>query len=263
MGMPGSDPGGELVRIVLKPDAWLAVSNTTGLFVFDSNGQRVENSDAVAQPERIGALYFDTVPADETLCLTPSASSAANSRGFMLGNIAAVQEWSLGTQDMLDRLKSNIQDLSAFLDATRSCPAASDFASWSVAVSCSWADDALITGLLVASANGTNAVGSGGAAGASEGGNSGFGDAGAPGSGAAPSLNGGGAAGFGGDLVVDPPVNSPTPFQSIPNEYAYDQSLALVNQSYLSQPAQIAAIIEALQGDLFDPDPLIVTPGSP
>ena len=43
----------------------------------------------------------------------------------------------------------------------------------------------------------------------------------------------------------------------------YDEALAIPSPNYLPAPAQIATMIETLQGDLFEPDPLVVTPGSP
>jgi len=43
---------------------------------------------------------------------------------------------------------------------------------------------------------------------------------------------------------------------------AYQQALAIPSDLYLPVPAQLAGIIETLQGDLFEPDPLLVTPGS-
>jgi hypothetical protein len=46
-------------------------------------------------------------------------------------------------------------------------------------------------------------------------------------------------------------------------ELSYDRALALPNANYFAAPAPIAAIIETLAGDLFKPDPWIVTPGSP
>ncbi|MEO6602169.1 MAG: hypothetical protein ABIQ16_19970 [Polyangiaceae bacterium] len=43
----------------------------------------------------------------------------------------------------------------------------------------------------------------------------------------------------------------------------YEQALAIPSANYLPFPQQVAAIIQTLQGDLFDPYPLVVKPGSP
>jgi hypothetical protein len=45
--------------------------------------------------------------------------------------------------------------------------------------------------------------------------------------------------------------------------YAYAHALAIPTSDYFDAPPQLAALIDKLQGDLFEPDPLVVTPGSP
>ena len=48
------------------------------------------------------------------------------------------------------------------------------------------------------------------------------------------------------------------------SEYlAYEQSLATASASYVASPARLAALIETLQADLFELDPLVVNAGSP
>jgi hypothetical protein len=42
---------------------------------------------------------------------------------------------------------------------------------------------------------------------------------------------------------------------------AYEAALAMPSPLYLPAPAEIATLLDTLQGDLFDPDPLIVRPG--
>jgi hypothetical protein len=44
---------------------------------------------------------------------------------------------------------------------------------------------------------------------------------------------------------------------------AYERSLAIPSDNYLPLPERIATMIETLQGDLFELDPLVVKPGSP
>lgn len=219
MGWPGHDPGGNLLRIVLKPDAYVAVLQPGTLAVFDGQERPVAPADALAHPERIGALFFD--PA-----ISGCQGGGLSYREFLVGNLAAIQEWSFGTQPALDRLNSNIRQLTRFLNNIRSCPNSADEPVWAQNALCTWVDP-------LASLP--------------------FGAAGAPGT----ADSGVGSAGG----------LSPEPGPSLPGigteELSYDQALALPNANYFAAPAPIATIIETLTGDLFKPDPWIVTPGSP
>lgn len=222
MGWPGHDPGGNLLRIVLKPDAYVAVLQPGRLEVIDGQGRPVATTDALAHPERIGAIFFDTS--------TPGCSSAGSGyREFLVGNLAAIEEWSFGTQFALDRLNSNIRQLARFLNNIRSCPNSSDEPIWAQDAHCTWSDP--LTTLV---------LGAAGAAGAPGTADSGVGSVGGTGLESGP---------------VPPGIGT--------EELSYDRALALPNANYFAAPAPIAAIIETLTGDLFKPDPWIVTPGSP
>jgi hypothetical protein len=247
MGSPGQDPGGQLLRIVIKPEAWLVIVEGRQIWVFDAEQQVVTAADALAHPERVGAIYFDSAYLDPNGC----GSIGVGEREFLLGNLAMVEEWSIGTQPIADRINANIAQLTRFLENSRSCPVTSDAFSWTQSVLCSWASQ----------------VGGAGQAGAS-----GFDPSATPG--------GAGAGGFPSKSEgVAGMAGAPTPDQSAPfgfnpvnfsglqanstEEFAYDQALANPSANYLAAPAQLAAIIETLEGDLFEPDPLVVTPGSP
>jgi hypothetical protein len=227
MGWPGRDPGGQLVRIVLKPQAWLAFAEAGALWVFDAQQQPVAPADALANQGLIGAIYFDSSFSNPDPCL----SGSGGYREFLLGNLAMVQEWSVGTQLIHDRVLGNVAQLTRFLNGIRSCPITTNASEWAQSIVCSWQDERIGVGV--------NGAGGFGAAGAS-----GFGE---------PSA---GTAGFGGT-----PVSGPT--ASGTEQSAYEQALAIPNPNYLPAPMQIATMIETLQGDLFEPDPLVVTPGSP
>ncbi|HWZ93256.1 MAG TPA: hypothetical protein VNW92_30560 [Polyangiaceae bacterium] len=229
MGWPGQDPGGQLVRIVLKPEAWLAFSADGVLSVFDAQQQPVSPETALANQALIGAIYFDSSPSNLGDC----ASETSGYRGFLLGNLAMVKEWSVGTQLIHDRLLANIGQLTQFLNSTRSCPVANDSNTWAQVMLCLWQNE---RGSLGATDTGAGGFGNAGAGG--------FGDAGV------------GGAGFGG-------ASASAPIAGGTEEAAYDQALAFATPNYLPAPMQIATIIETLQGDLFEPDPLVVTPGNP
>ena len=195
MGWPGEDYGGQLLRIVLKAEAWVVVVGSGTLFVTDAQHQPIPLADALANPGRVGAIFYQR-DGDAGGPQCGSFTGGGNGyREFVLGNLAMVQEWSLGTQQILDRLQANIAQLTRFFEQARACPPfLTNAAAWNAAVSCSW--------------------------------------------------------------------SAPTdgPFSE---QVAYEQALSIPSENYLPEPKRIAQIIETLQGDLFQPDPLVVIPGSP
>ena len=195
IGPEGEDPGKNLLRIVLKPQAWLAVVENGTIEVLDMQNQRIQLADAAAAPERFGAILhqrdgFEGGPQ----CNGATGGTSVGFREFIVSNLGVVQEWSLGTEQIRAHLDGNIADLSKFLARTRACPDQTDQLSWNHQVVCNW-----------------------------QAGN--FGD-----------------------------VNELS---------AYQQALAIPTSNYFDAPPQLAALIDKLQGDLFEPDPLVVTPGSP
>ncbi|MEI9935945.1 MAG: hypothetical protein WDO69_01845 [Pseudomonadota bacterium] len=194
MGWPGEDYGRNLLRIVLKPEAWVVVAREGDLTVFDLQNQPVSLDQALANPTRLGAIFYEQ---DEFAGGPPcSANFSVGSNGyreFIVGNLAMVEEWSLGTQQIRDRLSANIDQLSSFFERVRVCPVTSSAQQWNLRVVCQWdSGSAELTELS-----------------------------------------------------------------------AYEQALAIPSDDYLAVPERIAALIETLQGDLFELDPLVVTPGSP
>src|SRR6478609_3505590 len=193
MGWPGEDYGGNLLRIVLKPEAWIVIVKNGDLTVFDQQNRLVPLSDALANPTRLGAIFYEKgANSGGPSCGGSFVSGSNGYREFILGNLAMVEEWSIGTQQIRDRLSANIEQLTTFLPRIRSCPVTSSAQQWNLAVVCRW------------------------------------------------------------DLAGAPNTESD----------AYERALAIPSDNYLAVPERIAAMIETLQGDLFEPDPLVVTPGS-
>lgn len=194
MGWPGEDYGGNLLRIVLKPEAWVAVVRNGDLTVLDLRNQQVPLTEVLADPARIGAIFFQKDGATGGPSCGGSFVSGSNGyREYILGNLAMVEEWSLGTQAIRDRLSESIERLSTFLQRMRACPVTSSAQQWNLSVVCNWQTDGPATSELD----------------------------------------------------------------------AYERSLAIPSENYLAVPGRIATMIETLQGDLFEPDPLVVTPGRP
>jgi len=194
MGWPGEDYGRNLLRIVLRPEAWVAVVTGGDLAVFDLQNERVSLAQALANPTRLAAIFYQHDFGGST-CNGTFAGSGSGYREFIVGNLAMVEEWSLGTQQIRDRLSANITQLSSFLVHFRSCPFTGSAQNWNLGVVCLWA-------------------------------------------------GGGGSA-------------------ELTELSAYAQALAFLNDNYLAVPDRIAAMLEPLHGDLFQLDPLVVTPGSP
>jgi hypothetical protein len=195
LGWPGEDYGSNLLRVVLRPEAWLVIVWGGVLSVSDLDNRPVAVSEALLHPERIGAIYYvRDASVGGPSCNSTFVDGKNGYREFILGNLAMVEEWSLGTQTIRDRLVANIADLTRFLSQVRVCPRSENSVEWNRKVVCNWGGD----------------------------------------------------------------------FNDVTDEWmVYEQALALPSANYLPMPQQIAAIIETLQGDLFEPDPLVVKPGSP
>jgi len=194
MGWPDEDYGGNLVRVVLKPEAWVVLVARGAVSVVDQQNQPVSLADALANPTRLGAIFYQKDGfAGGPSCQGSFISGGNGYREFILGNLAMVEEWSIGTQQIRDRLSANVDQLSNFLQRTRECPITSSAEQWNLTVVCGWDRGGVPTSELD----------------------------------------------------------------------AYEQSLAIPSDNYLAVPERIAAMIETLQGDLFEPDPLVITPGRP
>jgi len=120
MGWPGEDYGGELVRMVLRPESWIVHFHEDGTFlVFDLDNRPVYFEDALATPERIAAIYF----VKTTFSDYGSFSECSGGyREFILGNEAMIEEWSVGTQQMRDVLVADAERMDAFVQRIRENP---------------------------------------------------------------------------------------------------------------------------------------------
>jgi len=136
LGWPGETYGTQLLEIELKPEAWIAVFRRDSLSVRDAQGEVVPIETALANPERIGAIYYES-SADEAsgYCGTFSFG-AVGFREFILGNISMVQRWALATPEIAQRLENDIAALEALRELL-AC-ASPEQAFWSDAVSCNW-----------------------------------------------------------------------------------------------------------------------------
>jgi len=150
MGWPGETYGNQLLQITLRPEAWIATySRSEGLVVVDANGREVDVDVALSQPERIGAIYFQSDGDGSQVHCGTFFQGAVAFREFVLGNLQMVQSWSLATPEISARLQADI----AVLEAVRvdlACRELSGEQSyWTEDVQCVFAgEESAATGLL-------------------------------------------------------------------------------------------------------------------
>jgi hypothetical protein len=138
MGWPGESYGNNLLRIVLREDAWLvAVANGT-LRVFDAQANTVPLQEALATPERIAVIFFEKDHSAGGPICGSFVGGGNGYREFIVGNEAMIEEWSVATADILQKLESDLQLLEQFLERIRDCPPGDDPVQWNLNVCCSW-----------------------------------------------------------------------------------------------------------------------------
>ena len=116
----------------------------------DSSGNYVSTDEVSANPSRVAAIVYSRGPADGgprcgTFGQYVSSGSGstvpgttAGYREIVLGNIAMVKRFSLGTEEIGARLDQDISALEAFDQLLRGCPAIAYDANWNAIVSCAW-----------------------------------------------------------------------------------------------------------------------------
>jgi hypothetical protein len=140
LGWPGEDYGDQLLRIVLKPEAWvLLVQEGWGVSVVDMGAKDVPLTDAAEAIERIGAVYF--VKRDVQGLGTFTRCSGGY-REFIVGNLDMIEEWSLGTETIRSRIDADaalIESFRSALERLEPEPVSdTDAAAFNVAVACNW-----------------------------------------------------------------------------------------------------------------------------
>lgn len=186
MGWPGESYGNQLLKIVLKPEAWLVKVISGGFSVWDLNGNPIDEQQALDDPARIGVVYFQKdLALDGSECGTFGSRGKHGFREYIVNNPAMIESWSHGTTELLERLQTDIAMVKEFARRIRACPETNGWERWS------------------------------------------------------------------GDLICNNFTRS-----SVTELGAYEQALALPSEYYLPQPANMVALIETLEGDLFVPEEL-------
>ena len=138
LGLPGEDYGDQLLEIRLRPEAWIASFDGAELSIWNADDEPVPLGDALAAPERIGAIYFLRGAAlDGPTCSTFNQGGNGY-REFVLGNLLMVEQWALGTSELLERLRADIALIEQFAAIVRECPNIGYYEAWNADVACSW-----------------------------------------------------------------------------------------------------------------------------
>jgi hypothetical protein len=99
LGWEGESYGDELIVVELKPEAWTAVlaTSTASFRVVDADNHEVPMTEAVAHPERIGAVYFvHDAPAKGPPGSFAGPADRPSYREYVLCNEAMIARWSIG-----------------------------------------------------------------------------------------------------------------------------------------------------------------------
>jgi hypothetical protein len=135
LGFPGESYGDQLLQIELRPEAWIARMENGQLSVVDAEGTPVSLEQALATPERIGAIFHAAPGDDSKVHCGTFSQGAVGYREFALGNSSMVARWSLATPEIAERLQSDAQTLRALADELDGQYVPVD---WSQTASCDW-----------------------------------------------------------------------------------------------------------------------------
>jgi hypothetical protein len=140
MGWPGETYGDNLIRILLREDAWLARVEAGTIRVVDARDRPVPLEAALANPERIALIFFQKDASfGGPVCSGSFSGEGENGyREYIVGNEAMIEEWSIATPAILQKLETDIALLREFLRRIRECPPATDAFYWNRFVSCGW-----------------------------------------------------------------------------------------------------------------------------
>lgn len=107
------------VRVVLKEGAWVVRIFEGGPpTIVDHENKLVTIDQATANPEKIAAVYYVY---DDRLAGNSTAQCESGKRELALGNEAMVESVSVGTPEILERLNTDIDALTAFFNVVRPC----------------------------------------------------------------------------------------------------------------------------------------------
>jgi hypothetical protein len=149
VGWPGETYGDQLVRMVLRKEAWLARYRSGNIDVVDMDNLPVPTADVLAHPERLAGVYFvRDARAGGPECYGSFRGGGDDGyREFIIGNEAMIEEWSLGTAAIRARIEADIALVQTFFERIRPCPVRTDPHYWNTNVVCGWGSAAAVSEL--------------------------------------------------------------------------------------------------------------------
>jgi len=126
LGWEGERYGDRLIRVALKPSAWIAALHTATYAwrVFDLDNRAVPVAEVLAHPERLAAVYFVQDEAGRAAWRTIGGpSERAAYREYVLCNESMIDEWSVGTGELVAELTGAADALEALAPALGPRPA--------------------------------------------------------------------------------------------------------------------------------------------
>jgi hypothetical protein len=107
------------VRMVLQPEAWIAHINGPSLRVVTLNNVEVTPDTAAKNPDRIAAIFYSL---NNTTYVTTGGDPCQDARReYVIASDAWIQEWSLGTEEILARHEDDLAKLEEFFKVARNC----------------------------------------------------------------------------------------------------------------------------------------------
>lgn len=122
-GWEGEHYGHSLVRVTLKPDAWVArfSTRTNAWTVHDLQDQPVAPSALELHPTRLAAVYFvhDVLRSPQDPMGTNYAQGGAPYREYVLCNESMIESWEIGTAAVQSEIDASITLARALANALR------------------------------------------------------------------------------------------------------------------------------------------------
>jgi hypothetical protein len=121
-GWEGEDYGEHLVRVTLRPTAWVVRMTWNGAFdATNLAGEPVPMADVLAHPERIGAVFFvqNGSPSDSTYAPAPGDDRGYH-REYVLPNEPMIESWELDTATIgndIDHALETVAAVRAWVEA--------------------------------------------------------------------------------------------------------------------------------------------------
>jgi hypothetical protein len=137
-GWPGEVYGGQLLRIDLKPTAWIAVLRTSrlGWDIVDLDDRPVELAEVLLHPERIAAVHFiHDAPGSGSYRTSAGPLERAAFREYVVCNESMIASWSTGTDAIAAEIGAEADALAAFARHLRKHPArAESLVAWNARI---------------------------------------------------------------------------------------------------------------------------------